>query len=83
MRWCLILEEYGPKLLYIKGTKNIVADALRRLPIATSDSNTDLNYPADHFGLHDSDLPDDTYPLQYKLIQKCQKTDKPLIQKIT
>ena len=31
MRWRLILEEYGPTLEYIKGEKNIVADALSRL----------------------------------------------------
>ena len=30
MRWRLILEEYGPVVHYIKGSKNIVADALSR-----------------------------------------------------
>ena len=33
MRWRLILEEYGPTLLYIKGSHNVVADALSRLDI--------------------------------------------------
>ena len=28
MRWCLILKEYGPEIKYIKGPKNIVANAL-------------------------------------------------------
>jgi RNase H-like domain found in reverse transcriptase len=28
MRWRLIIEEFGPKLTYIKGASNIVADAL-------------------------------------------------------
>ena len=32
MRWRLLLEEYGPEIVYIKGHKNIVADALSRLP---------------------------------------------------
>ena len=32
MRWRLLLEEYGPEILYIKGHKNVVADALSRLP---------------------------------------------------
>ena len=32
MRWRLILEEFGCQLNYIKGPKNIVADALSRLP---------------------------------------------------
>ena len=28
IRWRLILEEYNPELIYIQGSKNIVADAL-------------------------------------------------------
>ena len=31
MRWRLILEEYGPELIYTEGSTNIVADALSRL----------------------------------------------------
>jgi hypothetical protein len=31
MRWRLLLEEYGPELIYIKGENNIVADALSPL----------------------------------------------------
>ena len=27
MRWCLILEEFGPELKYIKSENNVVADA--------------------------------------------------------
>jgi len=34
MRWQLLLEEFGPKLTYVKGVNNIVADALSRLDIA-------------------------------------------------
>ena len=30
-RWRLILEEYGPKIVHIKGIQNIVADAFSRL----------------------------------------------------
>jgi len=30
-RWRLILEEYGPELIYIKGSQNVVADAMSRL----------------------------------------------------
>ena len=31
MRWRLAIEEYCPELVYIKGEKNVVADALSRL----------------------------------------------------
>ena len=31
MRWRLILEEFGPQFQYIKGSKNVVADAISRL----------------------------------------------------
>ena len=30
-RWRLLLEEYEPKIVYIKGVDNIVADAISRL----------------------------------------------------
>jgi hypothetical protein len=31
VRWRLLLEEYGPKIVYIKGIHNTVADAISRL----------------------------------------------------
>ena len=31
MRWRLLLEEYGPEIVYIKGMHNTVADAISRL----------------------------------------------------
>ena len=34
MRWQLLLEEFGPKLMHVKGVNNIVADALSRLEVA-------------------------------------------------
>jgi len=34
MHWRLLLEEFGPKLTCVKGTNNIVADALSRLETA-------------------------------------------------
>ena len=47
MRWKLILEEFIPELIYIKGSQNIVADALSCLDKidylnnAKSNSNND------------------------------------------
>ena len=35
MRWRLLLQEYAPTIHYIKGEKNVVADALSRIPFTT------------------------------------------------
>ena len=85
MRWRLVLEEYGPKLLYIKGEHNIIADALSRLEI--DDENTQspqeqLEYLAELYGLDEKDLPDDFFPLQYKLITKHQQQDEDLMEQL-
>jgi RNase H-like domain found in reverse transcriptase len=37
MRWRLIIEEFGPKLAYIKGASKIVADALGRMHLTEQD----------------------------------------------
>ena len=43
-RWRLILEEYGPEIVYIKGIHNTVADAISRLNYASPDNpSTDEN----------------------------------------
>ena len=78
MRWRLILEEFGPQLNYIKGEKNIVADALSRLDIADTKLDND-KVEAECFGLSKSDLPTDIFPVQFKLIQAEQQKDKKLL----
>ena len=43
MRWRLVLEEYGPERIYIKGEANIVADALSRMEMDSKNiPTTDL-----------------------------------------
>jgi RNase H-like domain found in reverse transcriptase len=37
MRWHLIIEEFGPKLTYIKGANDMVADALSRMKMTEKD----------------------------------------------
>jgi hypothetical protein len=66
MRWQLIIEEYSPELIYLKGEHNIIADALSRLELISPkkqqeirENNHDMHYLADHFGLEDDDLPVD------------------------
>ena len=82
MRWRLILEEYSPNIVYVKGEKNIVADALSRLEMespSTSPSNDALwMNNADLFG-NEEELPTNLYPLSFKLIAAEQQKDKDLL----
>ena len=39
-RWRLLLEEYGPELIYLPGKKNVVADALSRLERSVENEST-------------------------------------------
>jgi hypothetical protein len=86
MRWRLIIEEYAPEFIYLKGEHNIVADALSRLELddspTTPEEMHDIHYLADHFALDDDDLPADAFPLQYKLIALHQRKDKQLLSKL-
>ena len=80
MRWCLILEEFGPELKYIKGENNVVSDALYRLEM--SDNQEILNV-SELYGYYDKDLPDSPYPIHYHYIAKAQETDSKLQQKVS
>ena len=76
MRWRLLLEEYGPEIEYIKGPKNVVADALSRLP-KQGDIVDDV----------DAVLPfvpvdENVFPVHLKEIQAKQAKDRELRQKI-
>jgi hypothetical protein len=76
MRWRLIIEEFGPTMEYIKGPKNIVADTLSCLEMTSNVESLDM---ADCYGLDSDDLPDDTFPISYTLIDCKQKKDKTLL----
>ncbi len=43
-RWRLLLEEYGPEIVYIKGKHNTVADAISRLEYEPSVNKTAESY---------------------------------------
>jgi len=43
-QWRLLLEEYGPEIVYIKGIHNTVADAISRLEYDPSVNKTAENY---------------------------------------
>ena len=72
-RWRLVLEEFGPKLEYLPGSKNIVADALSRLDM------TEEQFP-ELYNLDDDDLSTIENPLAYKVLVKAQQKDKNLTQ---
>jgi hypothetical protein len=57
MRWRLIIEEYGPELKYIKGERNVVADALSCLDMSSDKSHTlEETYMAELFGLDSEEI---------------------------
>ena len=70
MQWRLLIEEFGPKLTYIKGENNIVADALSRLRLK------EVDFSLEAFAADDetSDFPTD-FPLSYAQIAHEQNKD--------
>ena len=92
MRWRLLIEEFNPELIYIKGERNIVADALSRLDIAPSVESE--KYPGsalgpnstgssealsmEYYGNDKQDLPASAFPLGFKIISKAQSQDEEL-----
>jgi hypothetical protein len=62
MRWCLIIEEFGPTMEYIKGPKNIVANTLSHLEMTSNMESFDM---ADCYGLNSDDLPDNAFPCAF------------------
>ena len=75
MRWRLLLEEYGPTFKYIKGEKNIVADALSRQdthstdPIKNNDENLEFLYAFEP-------IPEEIkFPMEIKKLVRAQNED--------
>ena len=77
MRWQLLIEEFGHTIEYIKGPKNILADALSRLDLVSLPSN--LQDMAVCYGLDKDDLPSDAFLITYQLINNKQNKDKTLL----
>jgi hypothetical protein len=78
MRWQLYIEEYLPELQYIKGTHNVVPDALSWLDMNESpieDTRETFLGLMECFGLKQ---PDETesHPLNFKHLLKTQEKDK-------
>ena len=75
MRWRLLIEEFGPKLTYVKGVSNVVADALSRMRL------TEEEFSPEAFAfcaeVEAGDFPTD-YPLSYKEVEYLQGKDNKL-----
>ena len=81
--WRLMLEEYGPEIKYIKGPDNDAAYALSRLPLINSDiteSGVTREQLAESCDV--DQLNGDTFPLTYRTINKYQRKDKNLVEKL-
>ena len=78
MRWRLYIEEYSPDLHYIKGTNNVVADALSWLDM----DEIPVEDTIDSFlGLMEccaTAKPADYHPLNYQQLCIAQEADKTL-----
>ena len=86
LQWRMVLKEYGPELIYIKGHDNVVADALSRLELLPGVDH-DITPIADVM-LHDftylyrDELPTDSYPLRMALIHQEQSNNKHLQERV-
>ena len=100
LRWRLLLEEYGPEIIYLKGKANNAADAMSRLPIEEhycfrtvkalcslpsddtyiQECDVDAKYLSETYGIEE--LEAGTFPLTYKIIDKYQRKDKDLLNKL-
>jgi len=78
MRWRLIIEEFGPKLTYIKGESNVVADALSRMRLSEKDFSQEAFAGEAAAG----DFPTD-FPLSYRQLEHEQQRDQKLQSRLT
>ena len=82
MQWRLYIEEYSPDLQYIKGEKNVVADALSRLDMDGKPSLYEAliteEMCSDWYCYAKEEQTFDSHPLSYQHIEKAQCADKSL-----
>jgi hypothetical protein len=68
--WQLIVEEYGPEIVYLPGVHNIVADFLSHHPIST-DSINEIHCIDEIFPTNDNN----SFPLDFAMINSHQQAD--------
>jgi hypothetical protein len=67
-----IVEEYGPKIVYLPGKRNIIADALSRLP-KLDEPHDESAFLEEIFAL---DKQTKAFPIAFDVISKAQLADK-------
>ena len=87
MRWCLIVREFSPEFIYIKGSKIIVADAPSCLHKRDNLNNTNSNNNnkaeptlesrSVNFALNKEDI---LHPTSFKTIMRFKQMHKSLIE---
>ena len=88
MCWRLLLEEFGPEIKYVKGSKNLVADALSRLRTKTGNLVQDPVQNSSEaleeiLGVKPAtELSDTFFPLDARIIDQEQKKDKLLFKNV-
>lgn len=78
MRWRLVLEEFGPELRYIKGENNIVADALSRLDMMSTEEFEDKYDEVNLAECFAAQIFPKEFPCAYEQLEHEQKKDKDL-----
>jgi hypothetical protein len=73
--WQLIVEDYGPEIVYLPGVHNIVADFHSHHPIST-DSINEIHCIDKIFPINDND----SFPLDFAMISSHQQADAHLQQ---
>ena len=73
MRWRMILEEYGPEIVHIKGEENTSADALSRLPKKAEDVQPNKKVKHEMFAQEVGK--DAAFPLEYASIAEETKKE--------
>ena len=70
------MQEYAPTLYYVQGGKNVVADALSRLPFSEEELSADENFAMTEEVLDMSSWRDFQQPLTISEIGRAQKKSK-------